>query len=143
MKILKIKQITALFYSLVAFAGAGTNPIIFIHGQKGAAGENQAKPYWAWQDWNGRVSSKPYRSAMDRILMEHYGGYSAGYLTNGDSIDCDINSSLASTGGNTKKIYNFSFYHPDGDAGVISLSEGMTIYVSHGWNLDGDYAIFS
>ena len=87
-------------------------------------GGDKAKPSWCWPDWNcAKEDTVPYRSAMDKILSEHYGGYTAGKLTNGDSIDCDINSTLQSTGGETRKIYNFSYYHPGGSAGVISLSQ--------------------
>ncbi len=98
----------------------GSNcPIIFVHGQKGARDDNKVGPDDCWPDWNGRVHEMPYRTAMDRILEQHYNGYSAGYLINGDSIDCHVNSSLASSVGNTKKIYNFSYYNPDGSKGVI------------------------
>jgi pimeloyl-ACP methyl ester carboxylesterase len=71
---------------------------------------------------------------MNKILEENYGGYTAG-----TPLDCDINSSLSSTGGETRKIYNFSYYHPNGEPGVISISEGMTVYVSHGWNQSGEW----
>ncbi|MEO0137395.1 MAG: alpha/beta fold hydrolase [candidate division WOR-3 bacterium] len=119
-----------------------TCPIIFIHGQRGGK-DGDAKPEKCWPDWNGKDHGKPYHSAMDRILVEHYRGYGPGYLTNGDSIDCDMNSSLTPTGGETRKIYNFSYYHPDGSAGVISLSEeSVRVYVSHGYTLPGgDYVL--
>ncbi|OPX18507.1 hypothetical protein BXT86_00935, partial [candidate division WOR-3 bacterium 4484_100] len=73
---------------------------------------------------------------MDKILTEHYGGYTAG-----DPLNCSIDSTPRPTGGETRKIYNFSYYNPDGARGVISLSEGMTVYVSHGWNENGDYVL--
>lgn len=102
-------------------------PIIFIHGQKGG---DDAKPEKCWEDWNGIDFGKPYRTAMDKILAEEYGGYSPG-----DPLNCSIDSTPRPTGGETRKIYNFSYYNPDGSRGVISLSEGMTVYVSHDWNM--------
>ncbi|MEO0161731.1 MAG: hypothetical protein ABIL74_05615 [candidate division WOR-3 bacterium] len=137
MKTLNIRQLPVLLFSLVIFALAGTNPIIFIHGQKGAA-DGDAKPDSAWRDWHCALGNVTYRSAMEKILNEGYGGYTAG-----SPLDCDMNSSLASTGGETRKIYNFSYYHPDGSAGVISLSEeSVRVYVSHGYTLPGgDYVL--
>ena len=113
---------TILISILVAFMvpyllSAADCPIIFLHGQKGAGDDNKVVPDDCWPDWN--PDNEPYKSAMQRILEQHYGGYSAGYLTNGDSIDCDKNSVLQPTGGETRKIYNFSYYNPDGSKGVI------------------------
>ncbi|MGQ9465721.1 MAG: hypothetical protein ACUVQ4_08470 [bacterium] len=73
---------------------------------------------------------------MNKILLENCGGYTAGA-----PLDSDMNLSLSSTGGETRKIYNFSYYHPNGDAGVISLSEETLVYVSHGWNIIGDWVL--
>ncbi len=89
-------------------------PIIFVHGQKGAGDDNKVVPDDGWPDWNGAEHGKPYRTAMDKILAEHYGGY-----TKGSPLDCHVNTQLASTGGETRKIYNFSYYNPDGSKGVI------------------------
>jgi len=93
---------------------AVSNPVIFVHGQKGG---DKTKPYWCWPDWNGRDHNKPYRTAMDKILEVHYGGYTAG-----EPLDCHKNTELTSTGGETKKIYNFSYYNPDGSKGVIGCN---------------------
>ena len=128
MKPLNIGHIAILLVSLMILLTAETNyPIIFIHGIEGA-NDGHANPHWVWREWNGEKTDPPwlYKSAMNKILEEHYGSYTAGL-----PLDCDMNSSLASTGGETRKIYNFSYYHPDGTAGVISLSEGMIVYVSH------------
>ena len=117
MKRLNIRYITTLLPSLIIVVSAATNPIIFIHGQKGAA-DGLAIPKYAWRDWHCALDTAPYRSAMEKILTEHYGGYSAG-----SPFNCDIDSTPQSTGGETRKIYNFSYYHPAGTRGVISLSQ--------------------
>ncbi len=96
---------------------AASCPIIFIHGQKGGS---EAKPEFAWRDWNGIDWGMPYRSAMDKILTEHYKGYTAG-----DPLNCSIDSTPRSTGGNTRKIYNFSYYNPDGSRGAIGGSSSI------------------
>jgi len=91
---------------------ASSYPIIFLHGQI-AKGD-----VWrSLQEWNRTSSKLPqYTSCMRKILNEGYGGY-----TEGSPLDCDKNSTLVSTGGNTKKIYNFSYYNPDGSKGAIGL----------------------
>ncbi len=100
----------------VGISYAGSCPIVFIHGQKG--GED-ARPTKAWIDWNGSHYELPgspesYRIAMDKIRIEGYGGY-----TPGEPFNCHVNTELISTGGETRKIYNFSYYNPDGSKGVI------------------------
>ncbi|RKX70305.1 hypothetical protein DRP53_05390, partial [candidate division WOR-3 bacterium] len=107
------------------FLYGGEYPIIFVHGQKGAGDDNKVFPDDCWPDWNGREHGKPYRTAMDKILAEHYGGYTAG-----SPLDCHVNTEIASTGGETRKIYNFSYYNPDGSKGVIG---------SNGFCLPEDY----
>ncbi len=113
---------------------ASNVPIIFVHGQKGASDvwphQNQAKPEFAWRDWNGSHYELPgspesYRTAMDKIRIESYGGY-----TPGSPFNCHKNSVLQPTGGETRKIYNFSYYNPDGSKGVIG---------SNGFCLPEDY----
>jgi len=81
----------------------GYYPIIFVHGHN-----RHASCVDGWKEW------RDPNSAMMRILSEHYGGYTAG-----EPRDCNKNTELSPTGGETKKIYNFSFYNPDGSRGVI------------------------
>lgn len=98
-----------------------------MHGQKGAKGtifngfRNEANPEWIWPDWNGAKTKPPwlYKSAMNKILLEsNYGGY-----TEGSPLDCYKNSALQPTGGETRKIYNFSYYRPDGLGGSMNTRE--------------------
>ncbi len=84
-------------------------PIIFVHGSKGGGISGEAL-----KDWHGALQDSPYTSAMERIINNGYQGYNAG-----SPLDCNVNTTLASTGGNRKKIYNFSYYNPDGSKGVI------------------------
>lgn len=104
-------------------------PIIFVHGQQGAK-DGKAKPKEAWKDWNPK--DKPYKSAMQKILEEGYGGYTAGMRSDGKPLNCHKNSSLTPTGGETRKIYNFSYYNPDGSPGVIG-SNGNLVPVKDEW----------
>jgi pimeloyl-ACP methyl ester carboxylesterase len=113
-------------------------PIIFIHGHKSEAvpEDNEDKTKGGWKTWyptetDGITLKHP--TAMTRIIDSHYGGYTAG-----EPLHCDMNSTLSSTGGNTRKIYNFSYYHPNVNPGVISLSEESTfVYFSHGYDQQG------
>jgi len=114
-----------LFVFTINLSFAASNPIIFVHGQKGG---KDAKPKKCWPDWNGADHGKPYRTAMDKILAEHYGGYTAG-----SPLDCHVNTELTPTGGETRKIYNFSYYNPDGSRGAIGsngdiLPEGCKVW---------------
>ncbi len=126
---LNIRHIAVILLSLINLVLAATNPIIFIHGME-AANQGHARPEWAYREWDGAETEPPwlYQSAMNKILSEGYGGYTAG-----SPLDCDMNSVPQSTGGETRKIYNFSYYHPNGNPGVISLSqESIRVYISHG-----------
>jgi hypothetical protein len=116
MKRINIKYIAVLLLSLTITVSAATYPVIFIQGIGGAA-QGHATPSWAWREWNGERTQPPwlYHSPMNKILEENYGGYTAG-----TPLDCDINSSLSSTGGETRKIYNFSYYQ--GRTRVIFLT---------------------
>jgi hypothetical protein len=60
-------------------------------------------------------------------MDSHHGGYSTG-----EPLNCHMNTNLQSTGGEPRKIYNFSYYHSNGNPGLISLSEEMLVYISHG-----------
>ena len=86
-------------------------PIILIHGHKKQATPWEAPPNGVnaggWGTWNPQNadSSREHSSSMTDIIDEHYGGYVAG-----NPLNCDKNSTLSSTNGNTKVIYNYSFY---------------------------------
>ncbi|MCK4524545.1 hypothetical protein KAU15_06430, partial [candidate division WOR-3 bacterium] len=94
-------------------------PILFLHGHK-----KQAQPWeeenevnaGGWGTWNPQNTdhTREHSSSMTDILDIKYGGYIAG-----TPLNCDKDSILTSTNGNTKVIYNFSFYRPDGGMGVI------------------------
>ena len=109
-------KILVLALSVASISFAADCPIIFVHGQKGG---KDAHPKVAWWAWNGsgyklEGDPKPYRTAMDKIRIEGYGGY-----TPGEPFNCDKDSVPQHTGGETRKIYNFSYYNPDGSRGVI------------------------
>lgn len=119
-------------------------PIIFIHGHKSGA-----KPYdvdeqdsiiGGWTTWYPMHpdGSLKYHTVMTRIIDSHYKGYSAG-----EPLNCHMNTKLQSTGGEPRKIYNFSYYHPNGNPGIISLSDdSILVYISHGRELiSGDFVI--
>ena len=106
-------------------------PIIFIHGHKsearpeGSNDEPNNKRLGGWGTWYPRTyhGSFDYHTAMTRIVSQNYGGYQYGLTADGSPAKfCDINTNLMSNQG-SKRIYNFSYYHPNGNPGVISLSE--------------------
>ncbi|MEM4314595.1 MAG: alpha/beta fold hydrolase [candidate division WOR-3 bacterium] len=96
-------------------------PIIFIHGNNSGGKCNVG-----WETWY----STQYVSAMEKILTGHYRGYQFGLKSNEEiAWNCDIYTELMSMP-DKKRIYNFSYYHPDGEEGVISLSEdSVKVYV--------------
>jgi len=81
----------------------GNCPIIFLHGH-----ESNPTSEEGWKTWRHPLS------AMNIILDCGYGGYTAG-----NPLECNENSVLKQTGGETRKIYNFSYYCADGDSGAI------------------------
>jgi len=105
-----MKRISVVIFSLLYIPlWAADCPIIFVHGSKGGG-----LPSECWKDWHGALQDVPYTSAMERIINEEYKGYTAG-----TPLDCHVNTVLTPTGGETRKIYNFSYYNPDGTKGVI------------------------
>ncbi|RKX70306.1 hypothetical protein DRP53_05395 [candidate division WOR-3 bacterium] len=126
---MRLLSFWGLLSVFVFLARGADNPIIFVHGIHGAhLLGGRIKPKDCWPDWNGIDFGKPYRTAMDKILIEHYGGYTAG-----SPLDCHVNTELIPTGGETRKIYNFSYYNPDGDSGAIGsngdiLPEGCKVW---------------
>jgi len=109
-----MKFFYGMTFMFITVVYGGNYPIIFLHGQKGG---DEAMPQKCWPAWNGSGHNMPYRSAMDKILTEHYRGY-----TKGSPLDCHVNTELAPTGGETRKIYNFSYYNPDGSKGIIGCN---------------------
>ncbi len=85
-------------------------PIIFLHGHKSYAfpwKEISGVNAGGWGSWNPQNadSSRQHPSSMTDIIDEHYGGYVAG-----NPLNCDKNSTLSSTNGNTKVMYNYLYY---------------------------------
>ena len=105
----------AVFIILLGVNASSDVPIIFVHGHKSEATSEYGWKTWYPTDNNGVLQ---YPTAMTKIINSHYGGYTAG-----SPLNCDIDSTPRPTGGNTKVIYNFSYYHPDGERGVIALTE--------------------
>jgi hypothetical protein len=123
-----------LFVIMILFLCIGVYPanlpVIWLHGQK-----KQAMPWdelgvnaGGWRTWNAQNAdySREHSSSMTDILDEHYGGYIAGI-----PLNCSKDSTLESTNGNTKVMYNYSFYREDAGRGVIG---------SNG-NLECDYIV--
>lgn len=114
---------------------AGNYPIIFVHGHKSDAkpiGDDPEDNDYGWETWFPMKNNfaLEYPTVMTRLINTHYGGYSAG-----DPLHCDKDSTPRSTSGETRKIYNFSYYHPYGNPGVIALSEeSLLVYFSHGYD---------
>ena len=117
------------FYCCVLSLLSADVPIIFLHGNKA-----EAKSYeevvdeetgeiveikggittWYPMKPNGALA---YPTAMTKIIG--YQGYDWGVKDDGSpAIDCDINTELMPDQG-TKRVFNFSFYSPDGSPGVI------------------------
>jgi len=101
-------------------------PIIFVHGHKsearpeGSSDDPNDKSVGGWATWyprdyNGITLKFP--TAMTKIIG--YQGYHYGLKADGTpAITCDKTTQLQPNQG-TKRIFNFSYYHPDGSRGVI------------------------
>ena len=87
----------AISVLMISAVWAGEYPIIFLPGHMSG-----------WKYWNGTESGHTDYTAMKKIIDQQYGGYTAG-----SPLNCHENTTLSSTGGNTKKIYNFQYYHID------------------------------
>ena len=88
-------------------------PLLFLHGHKKQALPWIVKPegtvnMGGWGTWNPQNIdlTREHSSSMTDILDIQYGGYIAG-----TPLNCDKSSALTSTNGNTKIMYNYSFYH--------------------------------
>jgi len=104
-------------------------PIIFVHGI-----QSDSRPVIGWPTWSSS------HSAMMKIVNSGYGNYQAGV-----PLECDKNSTLQSMP-DSRRIYNFSYYNPDGTPGVIgsdgryyptayrmeyALNEGYACWAEH------------
>ena len=123
------------FISFIVFITSfGVNsaevPIIFVHGHEGEATSEYGWKTWYPTDNNGVLQ---YPTAMTKILSSHYAGYTAG-----SPLNCDIDSTPTPTGGNTRVIYNFSYYYPDGSRGVIGYSDSVLVLIKD----DGSDTLF-
>ena len=92
-------------------------PLLFLHGHKKQAQPEkweipQYKPEkvnmggWGTWDPQNEDHTREHSSSMTDILDIQYGGY-----ISGTPLNCDKSSALTSTNGNTKIMYNYSFYH--------------------------------
>ncbi|HID20428.1 MAG TPA: hypothetical protein EYP28_05790, partial [Methanophagales archaeon] len=116
-----MKQLMGLILIVTALKlWAADVPIIFLHGHK-----SEADTVAGFKTWN----PPDYTTAMQKILNVQYNDYTAG-----KPLNCHMDSELVSTSGKTKKIYNFSYYHPKGARGVISLTaESVLVYLRTGY----------
>jgi|GEM_PF-1652971 len=133
-----------IFFSIVMFAS--DYPIIFIHGIKEEARPEGTNEHPEWKDKGGwgtwyprkRDGSFNYHTAMTRIVAEHYKGYDWGITSAGSPLNCSLLTNLEPTGGERRKIYNFSFYF-NNTPGVISISkESVLVYFSHIYDVFGE-----
>lgn len=123
--------VTMIFFPITV--EGGNYPIIFVHGNKGGG-----NPKDALYDWN----SQSYTSCMQRIIQEGYGGYSAG-----EPLNNTVDSTPKSTCGDTKKIYNFSYYLYGSDEtrrGAIGsndnlMAEGVDEIDGYDYKIDNEY----
>ncbi|MDI6839604.1 MAG: alpha/beta fold hydrolase [bacterium] len=104
-----MKRLIGLVLPIAALRlNAADIPIIFVHGHK-----SEADTVAGFKTWNPH----DYTTVMQKILNSHYDGYTAGL-----PLNCCENTELQPTP-DAKRIYNFSYYHPQGNPGVIGLSE--------------------
>jgi len=115
-----------IFFMLVSTSlSAADVPIIFVHGHKSEARPEGTNDHPDWKDKGGwgtwyprnRDGTFAYPTAMTRIIG--YGGYRWGLTSDGSPAKfCDKTTQLQSMP-DTRRIYNFSYYRPDGGRGVI------------------------
>jgi len=120
-----MKHMFMLFVTIASFGlNAADVPIIFVHGHKSEARpedpDNKEKGGWkTWYPTESDGITLKYPTAMTKIADAHYGGYNYGLKADGSpAITCDKTTQLQSMP-DTRRIYNFSYYRPDGGRGVI------------------------
>jgi len=99
-----------MFICIISLANENY-PIIFVNGH--SSGANAEAGVWHWNPNSG------FNTAMTKIESQRYDGYQYGLKSDGDPAnDCDMNTNLNPMP-DSKRIYNFSYYNPDGSRGVI------------------------
>jgi parallel beta-helix repeat protein len=104
-----------LMSSFALLVHASDLPIIFLHGHN---------PFG--ELYNGFWTPGGYQTAMERIIENNYKNYTAG-----NPLNCNENTTIYDTPGNTRKIYNFSYYHVNGTMGAIGTN-GRLLPVAEG-----------
>ena len=135
--------ISFMLFSIGLFAS--DVPIIFVHGHKsearpeGSSDDPNDKSVGGWATWyprdyNGITLKFP--TAMTKIIG--YQGYHYGLKADGTpAITCDKTTQLQPNQG-TKRIFNFSYYNPDGSRGVIGYSDSVLVLIKD----DGSDTLF-
>lgn len=111
---------------------ASNNPVIFLHGHNSSGVPVEATKAW-YPEGNGNLE---HETAMTKIVG--YNGYQYGKKLNGqNAVDCDRNTQLQAMS-DSERIYNFSYYHPTGQRGVISYNEdSVLVYIKWVENANG------
>jgi len=110
-----------MFICIISLANENY-PIIFVNGHSSGADAQAGIKHW--------YPSSSYKTAMTKIISQNYQGYQYGLKAN-DSLayNCNMNTSLNPMP-DSKRIYNFSYYHPSGERGVISCSnDSILVYI--------------
>ena len=102
-------------------------PIIFLHGNKSEAVPEVSgdKRKGGWKTWypTDIYGNPTYPTAMTKIVG--YKGYQYGLKVDGSpAITCDESTQLQPWQG-MKRIFNFSYYHPDGSPGAIGSNGNL------------------
>lgn len=117
-KVLLLSTLVWIVFCSTPNLQANDNPIIFLHGH-----QSEGDASHGWQAWSNS------NSAMMKIINQHYQDYTAG-----SPRDCDKTTQLQNMP-DSRRIYNFSYYHSTGQRGVISLSEdSVLVYIK--WVID-------
>ena len=129
----KIKYLIFFIFLLSIKAIPSNCPIIFVHGHRsearpeGSSSDPNDKSVGGWVNWYPRDynGNFDYPTAMTKIADSHYGGYSYGLKSDGSTAHlCDKTTRLMITP-DTRRIYHFSFYRPDGGIGVIGSNGSL------------------
>ncbi len=132
--------ISVFIVSIPQFIFASDCPIIFIHGHKseGITIDTVYNNDGSIKEIKGGLTTwyplnpdwtVPYPTAMIRIIEEHYGGYDWGITLSGQPARCcDINTQLM-PGQGKKRIFNYSYYDPNGEPGVIGIPDSVLVLI--------------
>ncbi|MGD9679326.1 MAG: hypothetical protein AB7V16_13375 [Vulcanibacillus sp.] len=122
--------------------------ILFIHGINGKPSpdlkryddnKNRLGSLFSWHPLKWNSSLQKYIEVDSTALLKiiGYKGYQKGH-----PFDCTIDSNPRDVTGNV--VYNFSYYNPDGDTGVIGsgeLSENVPMYIPASEKYQDDYLL--